>query len=145
MRAVFCILLAMGVVGCGRTQPETLVPVTGIVEVEGQALKLGWVTFYPDEDGGNSQLSTPLAEIKNDGRYDLATNGKRGAPPGKYKVVVAATREPLPARPPPPREGKPWSPAWLHHEKYARPQTTDLRIEVVAQSSPGHYDLRLRK
>jgi hypothetical protein len=134
-----------GVAGCDSSKEVPLLLVTGTVQVEGQPLKLGWVTFYPDAGAGNHLLWTPVAQINEDGAYEVTTNGKAGAPAGWYKVVVAAAKDPLPARPPPPREGKPWRPRWLHHEKYTRPDTTDLKIEVVKEPPPRHYDLRLTR
>lgn len=127
--------------GCPARPREVLVPVAGKVTVDGQPLPLGWVTFYPDPSKGNTSPRQPYAEIQQDGTYQLMTLlSKPGAAPGCYKVVVAATRDPWPARP-----AADWSPNWLHAAKYADLQTTDLRVEVVESPAPGRYDLRLER
>jgi hypothetical protein len=130
--------------GCAPSA-ERLVAVSGAVTVEGEPLRLGWVTFYPDEARGNTGSHLPWGQIRQDGTYELSTNGRPGAPPGAYKVVVAATHDAIPIKPPRGKDGKPWQPRWLVHEKYTSPATTDLRIEVMERPSPGSYDLRLAR
>ena len=131
--------------GCNSEKVETLVPVVGTVKVQGKPLTLGWITFYPDEARGNTSARLPLVEITTDGTYELTTNGKPGAPPGFYKVVIAATRDVIPVRPPRTQDGKPAPLNWLTHEKYTKPQSTDLLIEVVENPAPGAYDLEVSK
>ncbi len=126
--------------GCNATPQEVLAPVAGKVTVDAEPLPLGYITFYPDESKDNKSTKLPYGQIQADGSYTLVTNSKPGAPPGWYKVVVAATKDPLPARPPPN-----WSPNWLHDAKYARPDTTDLKVEVVASPVPGRYDFALTR
>jgi hypothetical protein len=135
----------LSVPGCGFSKEVPLFPVRGAVQIEGQPLKLGWVTFHPEAAAGNQLLWTPLAEIKEEGVYELTTNGKAGAPAGWYKVTVAATKDPLPLRPPPPVNGKPWQPKWLHNVKYTKPETTNLKVEVVKDPASRQYDLRLTR
>lgn len=142
---VFLVLLPCLVAGCERAGEERLLPVSGTIKVEGQPLTTGWVTFYPDEARGNHSTHLPLAEIKPDGTYRLSTNGRPGAPAGAYKVVVAASQDPIPLKPRRNPDGTPWKPRWLTHEKYTRPETTDQRIEVVATPPPGRYDLQLSR
>jgi hypothetical protein len=122
---------------------EALVPVTGVVRVEGQPLTAGWITFYPDEAHGNQRSHLSVAQIQTDGTYALTTNGHRGAPPGWYKVVVASSPDPIPLKPPRNPDGTPRNLRWLMHEKYTRPETTDLRVKVDDQTEPGRYDLHL--
>ena len=141
---VFCAGAPSAVPGCAP-RAGTLVPVSGAVAVEGKPLTIGWVTFYPDEAGGNKSSHLPWAEIKPDGTYELSTNGKPGASAGWYKVVVAATHDQIPVKPPRTKDGKPWQPRWLVHVKYTHPSTTDVRIEVVEKPAPGGYDLRLSR
>jgi hypothetical protein len=128
--------------GCGRGHHETLIPVSGTIKVTGQPLTTGWVTFYPDEARGNRSTHLPVAEVKPNGTYSLSTNGRPGAPPGWYKVVVAASLDPIPVKPRRNPDSSLWKPRWLVHEKYTRPETTDLQVEVPA---PGGYDLELDK
>ena len=134
------ILLAT-LAGCqAKPAEDVLLPVAGKITVDGRPLPKGWVMFYPDPDKGNNSPRIPYAEVGPDGSYALATNSKPGAPAGAYRVVVVATVEPIPIRTPPE-----WRPTWLHAEKYAKQETTDLRIEVVESPSPGQYDLHLSR
>jgi hypothetical protein len=130
------------ILGCGP-KPDPWGLVSGTVKVEGQPLivGIGWITYYPDESKGNTITGLPIGKIQTDGSYALTTFGKQGAPCGFYKVVVAATRDPLPVPMPPP----PWKPAWLTHDKYTQPQTTDVFVEVTEKPVPGAYDLNLAR
>ena len=145
MRLLFCIAVAAETgTGCASST-ERLVSVSGTVTVEGEPLTVGWITFYPDEEKGNTNSSLPFEQITASGTYELTTNGRSGAPPGAYKVVVAATHDALPVKPPRSSDGKPWQPKWLTHEKYTAQATTDLRIEVVERPASGQYNLRLTR
>ncbi len=143
--SISVILLICLLPGCTPSREEKLLPVSGTIKVEGQLLTVGWVTFYPDEARGNRSTHLPVAAIKADGTYELFTNGKRGAAAGVYKVVIAASRDPIPLKPRRNPDGTPWKPHWLVHEKYTRPETTDQRIEVVERPRPGGYDLELSR
>jgi hypothetical protein len=146
LKNIALVLCISAIVGCNSTPPEPpLMPVIGSVKVEGQPLAVGWITFYPDEAKGNASTRLPVAEIANDGTYTLTTNGKPGAAAGSYKVVIAATLEPLSARPARNPDGTPKHPNWLTHEKYTSPQSTDLLLEVVENAARGHYDLELTR
>jgi len=69
------------VAGCA----QTLVPVEGTVTIEGKGpLTQGEVVYYPDGSAGK----IPRGKIGSDGKYHLETDGKAGAPPGKYKVTI---------------------------------------------------------
>lgn len=131
-------------VGCSSKKKEDRIfPVSGTAKVEGELLPVGWIVFYPDEERGNKNTALPFADIKSDGSYELFTNGKPGAALGHYKVVVGATRDPLPAAPTFDESAK--KPQWLMAEKYLKPETTDLFIEVVEKPGPGQYDLILSR
>jgi hypothetical protein len=71
----------------------------------------------------------PAGTIDADGRYELFTRGKRGAPPGWYKVVITAFGP----------DGS------LINTKYGWIQLTDLEVEVMEHPSPGAYDFRVEK
>jgi hypothetical protein len=134
------------VVGCGGPPPEVFIPVSGTVSLDGKPLPIGWITFHPDHAQGNQNLRLPHAEIRKDGTYELSPlAGKMGASPGRYRVVVAATYDPIPVRPKFNPDGTEWEPRWLHHKKYLRPETTPLRVEVVEKPAPGAYDFMLSK
>jgi hypothetical protein len=129
--------------GCGPVEKVKLWPVSGSVKVAGKPLTTGWITFHPDEARGNKSSRLPVAEIQPDGTYVLSTNRKPGALAGFYKIVVAASLEPIPLKPPRNPDGTPRKLRWLVHEKYTQPASTDLLIEVVERPAPGRYDLEL--
>jgi hypothetical protein len=86
-------------IGCGPSGPE-LVPVTGMVTLDGQPLGLKNISLYPETGtasggaGGNS---------KADGTFELiasvggAVVDMKGAQVGKYRVVVAEPMFPIEA------------------------------------------------
>lgn len=72
--------------GCGSNKPRAY-PVTGKVTGSEKPLKGIIIRFQP-VDGEKGVFSS--GTIKDDGGYDLTTtDGRRGALPGKYKVVFA--------------------------------------------------------
>jgi hypothetical protein len=122
--------------GCGP-KVETFPPVAGKVTVKGETLRKGTVSFRPDATKGNGTSHHPTGEIDGEGNYVLFTTGKKGAPPGWYRVLVFADGNPNPA------PGKPSQ--WLHHPKYTSEKTTDVWVEVVEKPPPGGYDLNLSR
>jgi hypothetical protein len=127
--------------GCGRGDDlDKLVPVRGKVLLDGRPLTAGSVSFRPDASRGNTSQHQPYGILDGQGNYELKTANRRGAPPGWYKAVVIS-QEIAP-------EGKRAGPLGAKsriNPKYARPQTTDLTVEVVANPGPNAYDLRVRK
>jgi hypothetical protein len=110
------------------------------VAVAGQPLTSGSVSFHPDASRGNTSQHHPTGTINADGTYQLYTTGKKGAPPGWYKVLVFATEKSGPNG-----GAHPGMPSSLVHARYGSEKTTDLVIEVVPQPPPGAYDLTLNK
>jgi hypothetical protein len=145
-RSLLAVLLVGPVFGCASTATEEKwAPVAGTVKVEGQPLTKGWLTFYPDDAKGNGSTRLPVAEITSNGSYELTTNGKPGAPCGFYKVVVAASKDPIPLKPPRNPDGSPKGLRWLVHDKYTRPETTDILSEVIEEPAAGRYDFDLSR
>lgn len=126
--------------GCAAEGDEFL-PVAGTVTLDGKPLSVGAVSFRPDASKGNGSLHIPTAEIDKQGRYELVTIGRKGAPPGWYKVLVFADANALGD----PNASRPPTPKWMMHEKYTEPSTTPLSIEVVATPAAGAYDLNVTK
>jgi len=113
-----------------------VVPVSGKVTRHGQLVTGGLVTFY-SEDG--KVRAIPSGALEANGTYRLTTEGKVGAPPGKYKVIVTppgAIVDPnkLPEHPPEPTPPQP-------HESA---DTTPLRKEVAENAPPDAYDIELK-
>jgi hypothetical protein len=127
--------------GCGPSGPR-LEPVSGKVTLDGAPLKSGTVTLVADESKGTKQVGSSSGAIGSDGTYRITTDGKDGAPPGWYKVVVITMGPgmgqmqtgPLTTTggvaPPP---------------KYSDQTKTDQTFEVTASPKPGAYDLKLSK
>src|SRR6185312_4335453 len=118
-------------------------PVAGTVTLEGQPLPAGSISFQPDASRGNASMHIPMSPITADGKYELMTVGRKGAPPGWYKVLVFFNENDLAAvdglqrRSPRPKS--------LIDLKYTDAQTTALFVEVVAKPAPGAYDLKVNK
>jgi hypothetical protein len=135
--AVGLLLGALLVCGCGSG--ANLVPVSGTVTLDGQPLKAGDVQFHPD---GSEKQEMPIGHVQ-DGKYELTTRGKKGAPAGRYKVVVLSNQFS--------GEGAPKAtatkevPRSFINIKYTTVGTTPLSKEVVANPAPDAYDLKLTK
>jgi hypothetical protein len=124
--------------GCGD-QGIKLYKVTGTVTVDGEPLSSAGVAFHPDATQGNQLDLLPAATTDADGKYELITTARKGAPLGWYKVVVVPYR-PAPGRGQP-RAGK--RPPF--HTRYSNVETSNLQIEVTASPAPNAYDLHLSK
>lgn len=96
MRATFGAgLLAglLGVVGCGGgSGAEGYVPVSGNIKVDDQTASNAEVTFIPQ---GNTPGNGGTGVTDSTGRYEISSpQGKKGLPPGKYKVTVSRRLNP---------------------------------------------------
>ena len=148
-RRVLCLFgfaALLAVTGC-QEKLGKLHPVEGNVTVAGSPLTSGIVTFYPDPPKPGATPINPVGNIEPDGSYKLKTQGKLGAPAGKYKVTVTipaqatqggSTGSDLAA---PPVDEQ--APPRLFSQSFESPLQTPLQIEVVASPSPGQYDLQL--
>jgi hypothetical protein len=94
------------------------------------------VSFRPAADKGNTTAHQPTGRIDENGRYELSTGTRSGAPPGWYRVVVLANPSLAPSMAPP---------KFATNVKYTREETTDILLEVVANPKPNAYDLHLTK
>jgi hypothetical protein len=104
--AVALLVTAFVLAGCGGDS-DSLTPVTGTITVDGSAGDGAAVAFIPQgKTAGNG--GTALAD--KSGKYEILTpQGKKGLPPGEYKVTVSVRRNPdgTPADPNvPPMESK---------------------------------------
>jgi hypothetical protein len=123
------------VAGCKSEPGEKLVPVSGTATVNGQPVPAGNVTFYPDRGKGNETQHQPMGVIGAGGQYELSVpGGRKGAPPGWYKIVVYAVDNPQPGKPN----------RYFVDPIYTAVDTTPLRLEVSADAEPGRYDLQLK-
>jgi len=144
-----CTFLALA--GCGKGELK-LVPVEGKVTVGGKSLTSGVVTYWLEGEAEGSKKVAPIGNIGTDGTYKMTTNGKDGAPVGRYKVTVSTMMPPgsdVPdlsgdggKKPPPPKEA---NPAVRIDSRYISPKTTTLKVEVSENPSSGAYDLKLER
>ena len=75
--------------GCGSSG---LAPVTGTVTLDGKAAGGAVVAFIPT-DGTPGNGGTAVADAN--GKYEITTpQGKKGLPPGQYRVTVSLRRNP---------------------------------------------------
>jgi hypothetical protein len=100
------------------------------------------VLLKPDASRGNTSPFEPTGTVDETGVYTLRTDGKAGAPPGWYKVVVVARDDAPVVHPQAKQNHRPVSKS-LVPAKYGQEKTTDLVIEVVENPTPGAYDLKL--
>jgi len=122
-------------VGCGDSGPR-LVPVKGTVTVGGKALTRGSVSFRPDKSRDEKGTAEPAGNIEADGTYTMYTNGRPGAPVGKYVVLVVSTGDLDPANPSA-------APKSMIPAKYSSQDSVQFQIEVVESPAPGQYDIKL--
>jgi len=80
----FAAVLAAFSAGCGPGL--TLVPMSGVVTLDGSPLEGATVAFVPNTPNPDGESSFGVSGP--DGRYEIATAGSRGVVPGKYQVTV---------------------------------------------------------
>jgi len=150
------LVISVAISGCDLSTPSTprisgpLVPVKGTVMLDGEPLPNADVSFIPD---GKSDKSVIAATAKTDssGKYQLRTDGKLGAPAGRYRVVVErwATPDGAPFREDP-ENGMDMEQARMAGkvkqsvpEKYSDILKTQLSAEVTAdQKDPVDFALK---
>src|SRR5262249_31553925 len=112
------VILAIALPGCGG---EARVPVSGKVFLGNRLLERGTVVFHPESASAEPRGDLPAGDIFEDGTYQLYTHYQRGAPPGRYRVVVSAYEANTPV-------GQ--VPRYLVPPKYMDTKTSALVVEV---------------
>lgn len=135
-KTLFVLALAFLVAGCSGERLIPLHPVAGRVTFAGKPVPKGEIVFVPDAEKGNTLLQFGIGKLNPDGTYTAQTLQKPGVQPGWYKVMVLATENE-------PKESPAWVPIWIVPVKYTKPETTDLRVEVVLNPAAGAYDFTL--
>jgi hypothetical protein len=133
-----CGIICAGFGGCGVSSGEKFATVVGKVTVNGAPLTTGGVTFQPDAEKGNHTRHIPVGTLDAEGRYELMSATKKGAPLGWYKVAVSAQEAIDPKNPYAP-------PKHLLNPKYSDAGTSGLAVEVTANAAPGAYDFEVTK
>jgi len=140
--AVVVALVCLGLAGCGPAGPKTA-PVKGTLTIDGKAADNIQITFAPVD----SSLPTASGQVSN-GSFELFTGaeGKKGAVPGKYKVVLAqmggTSQEEMKAAYQAKTGRKseaPAAPKATFPEKYKTPATSDKEVEV----KPGSNEIKI--
>jgi hypothetical protein len=136
------LLALVALQGCGGS--ATNYPVSGKITLNDEPLtaETTVVLFKPDKAKGNTSPLEPLGTVSADGSYTLLTDGKKGAPPGWYRVVVTAHDSQMDLSKARRKRPVPHS---LVPARYGSAASTDLVIEVVESPGPGAYDLKLKK
>jgi hypothetical protein len=119
--------------GCSDPRGKR-VTVTGKVTLDGQPLTGGAVYFHPIHDKDAPPLPEPpapsVSELGDDGSYTLRTQGKAGAPLGKYRVQL----EP---------GDKSDLKLWSQLPRQYTMRNSSLLVEVVENKPEAGYDLQL--
>ena len=124
--------------GCSKT-PEKLYPVNGTVSVAGRPMNGGSVQFEMIEKGTSGKVYTSAGTIDEEGRYELVTFGKSGAPAGEHRVWVNPNLTRMPDRlGVNPRRLSPIP------KKYMLPTTTDLTFTVADEENTIDIDVPVK-
>ncbi len=129
-------LCLVGLVGCSPASsgPSTA-PVKGTLTIDGQPANNVQITFSPVD----SSLPAASGNVAN-GSFELRSGreGKPGAAPGRYKVVLAAVGGPLTgdaAMAAYKKAGGPPKVEATFPEKYSKAETSDKEVEVKSGSN----------
>ena len=102
--------------GCGPSKPD-VVPVSGVVTLDGQPLTTGSIQFIPKDN------RPAYAQIGSDGKFTLETDDEKGAVVGSHQVVVTAQE--IVGTPETGEQVK-----YIAPERYGSLETTDLTVDV---------------
>lgn len=117
-------LFAIAMAGCGY-QPDLppMAKVSGVVTLDGTPLPRGRVQFVPDAPPEKNAPSS-VGEIGPDGKYEMETQGVKGAMVGRHLVRIESTK--------PPRDETDTMPASLIPLGYNNHATSGIVVEVKA-------------
>jgi hypothetical protein len=129
--------------GCGGAGGDGLAPVSGTVTIDGKPGDGAAVAFLPDA-GTPGNGGTALAD--STGHYDIQTpQGKKGLPPGKYKVTVSYRRNKDGSAPDPNVPPIESTATELLPPKYSSAEKTELAATVGPEAKPFDYKLQSAK
>jgi hypothetical protein len=119
-RRVALVLALLGVVGCAKQGP-VLIPVTGLVRLDGEPLPQTVVEF--EQEPG---LNLATGVTRADGRFALSTyKVGSGATPGRHRVQLSCRIS-----------DSPGATVWRTPKRYASFETSGLTADV----SPTRHD-----
>lgn len=141
------------VAGCGEPDVPTydLVPVSGVVKLNGQPLADADVQFHFDGDPPKEYFGS-TGKTDATGKYELGTNAQKGCVEGKFKVVISKVTDPQGnAITVDPETGMDLEQLKQQGQaveslppQYSNPDQTTLTAEVTAGKADG-YDYELTK
>lgn len=137
IRTLQCFIAITLLIGCRPLPKEILHPVQGRISLDGKPISRGAVTLHPAVPG--TTWHQPTGMIEPAGQYVVYTNGRAGAPPGSYRVVVFATEATMT----PEGTARPGLPKSLIPARYNQVDQTPLQLNVVAHPASKGYDLEL--
>lgn len=127
-RAAAISLLLVAASGCGSGQDSSRVqvyPVNGEVNFRGQPVPGAVVTLHPSTEAPQP-APVPRANVVRDGTFAVSTyDGGDGAPEGEYVVTIVWFKPVL-------KDGDLRAGPNVIPRKYARPETSDLRVTIAA-------------
>lgn len=91
-RGLGCAAVAALLAGCGKAPPPPIVPVEGVVRLDGKPLPNAQVRFIPQIDHGPEFVATGVTD--KDGKFQLTCNGKPGACACEHMVLIAEAELP---------------------------------------------------
>lgn len=131
--AIAAALLVAAAAGCGQDSEPALIPVAGMITIDGKPATSGGVSYRDVATG----MIQPGASIEADGTYKLIHDRQEGAPAGQYRVLVFVNEKPKP--------GVDALPRVIVNKKYTSPHTTPLTVEVDEAAPAGRYDLAVTR
>jgi hypothetical protein len=140
--AVVLFVAAFTLAGCGGSG-DGLTPVTGTITVDGAAGDGAAVAFVPQ---GSTPGNGGTALADKSGKYEIMTpQGKKGLPPGQYKVTVSLRRNPdgAPVDPNvPPMDSKAVE---VLPAKFSDRERTELSATVGNEAKPHDFSVQSAK
>ncbi len=122
-------------VGAGCRSGIELLPVSGVVTLDGKPVEQATVLFKPE--------TGPVAYGQTDsaGRFELSTAGRKGAVPGKHKVSITKTKvtgvgndemvDPEKVKT-----------EWIVPQKFTDPEKSELTAEVARGKTTFEFHLK---
>lgn len=134
-RCLVGIVILAAFVGCGyKPKLPPMAEVVGTVTLDGKPLTRGTIQFVP-QGGTASEAPVAVGTIDEQGRYELMTQGVKGAMVGSHSVRVESRAVP--------RNETDTMPPSLIPLMYNNPAESPLTFEVKADQQPNTIDIPL--
>ncbi len=134
--AIAALALCPHLAGCGDGGPR-LVPVTGVVTLDGKPVAEAGVLFKP---AGPGDLPPATATTDAEGKFSLATLNKPGAALGEYQVSVVKNKTTNVGEFGAVGPGGP-KVEWVVPQRYGIPENSGLKATVTEKDREFKFDL----